>query len=53
MPVGTLAIGKAGAINAAILAVRILALSRPELDSRLRRFYEQEAQKVSTIELEL
>ncbi len=53
VPVGTLAIGKAGAINAAILAVRILALSRPELDDKLRRFYEEEAAKVEGIELEL
>ncbi len=53
VPVGTLAIGKAGAINAAILAVRILALSRPELDEKLRRFYEEEAAKVEALELEL
>ena len=53
VPVGTLAIGKAGAINAAILAVRILALSRPELDDKLRRFYEEEAAKVEALELEL
>ncbi len=53
VPVGTLAIGKAGAINAAILAVRILALSRPELDEALKRFYEAEAAKVAAIELEL
>ena len=53
VPVGTLAIGKAGAINAAILAVRILALSRPELDDKLRRFYEEEAAKVAGIELTL
>ena len=31
IPVGTLAIGKPGAINAALLAVSILAGSRPEL----------------------
>src|SRR5256885_7755621 len=31
IPVGTLAIGKAGATNAALLAIAILALSRPEL----------------------
>lgn len=53
VPVGTLAIGKAGAINAALLAVRILALSRPELDDKLRRFYEEETRKVMAIELEL
>ncbi len=35
IPVGTLAIGKAGAINAGLLAASILALSDPELASRL------------------
>jgi len=35
IPVGTLAIGKAGATNAALLAARILALDRPELRERL------------------
>ncbi|BCP55090.1 N5-carboxyaminoimidazole ribonucleotide mutase [Kaistia sp. 32K] len=35
IPVGTLAIGKAGAINAALLAVSILALNDPELAGRL------------------
>jgi 5-(carboxyamino)imidazole ribonucleotide mutase len=38
IPVGTLAIGKAGAINAALLAIAILSLSRPELRERLRAF---------------
>ena len=40
IPVGTLAIGKAGAINAALLAVAILANSRPDLRERLRSFRE-------------
>src|SRR5204863_4417489 len=35
VPVGTLAIGRAGAINAALLAVEILALKRSELRERL------------------
>ncbi len=35
VPVGTLAIGRAGAINAALLAAAILALSDPALASRL------------------
>ncbi|MEZ4393566.1 MAG: 5-(carboxyamino)imidazole ribonucleotide mutase [Polyangiales bacterium] len=35
VPVGTLAIGKPGAANAALLAARILATSRPELRERL------------------
>jgi len=35
VPVGTLAIGPAGAVNAALLAASVLALSDPELDARL------------------
>lgn len=38
IPVGTLAIGKAGATNAALLAIAILANSRPELREKLRQF---------------
>ena len=38
VPVGTLAIGKAGATNAALLAVAILANSRPELREKLKTF---------------
>ncbi len=38
VPVGTLAIGKAGAINAALLATAILATSRPEFREVLRRY---------------
>jgi 5-(carboxyamino)imidazole ribonucleotide mutase len=40
VPVGTLAIGKAGARNAALLAAGIVALSRPELRQRLRAWRE-------------
>ena len=46
VPVGTLAIGKAGATNAALLAVAILANSRPELRARLVRFREQQTERV-------
>lgn len=46
VPVGTLAIGKAGAVNAALLAVRVLALSRPELRERLERFVAEQVEKV-------
>jgi 5-(carboxyamino)imidazole ribonucleotide mutase len=46
VPVGTLAIGKAGATNAGLLAVSILANSRPELRQMLRAFREEQAQKV-------
>jgi 5-(carboxyamino)imidazole ribonucleotide mutase len=38
IPVGTLAIGKPGAINAALLAAAILALADPKLDRRLEAF---------------
>jgi len=46
IPVGTLAIGKAGAINAALLAVAILANHEPELRSKLRAFREEQTAKV-------
>jgi 5-(carboxyamino)imidazole ribonucleotide mutase len=46
VPVGTLAIGESGAKNAALLAVAILAASRPELREKLRRFREEQAQAV-------
>ena len=46
VPVGTLAIGAAGAANAALLAVRILATRRPDLAEKLRRFHEEQEQKV-------
>ena len=38
VPVATMAIGKAGAINAALYAVAILALTRPELREKLRAY---------------
>ncbi len=46
IPVGTLAIGKAGATNAALLAVAILANQRPELRQKLRAFRAEQAAKV-------
>jgi len=46
VPVGTLSIGKAGAINAALLAASILAASRPELRKRLQEYREQERKRV-------
>jgi 5-(carboxyamino)imidazole ribonucleotide mutase len=46
IPVGALAIGQAGATNAALLAVAILANTRPELRERLRRFREEQTAKV-------
>lgn len=46
VPVGTLAIGPAGAKNAALLAVAILANSRPELRKRLRAFRSKQTNAV-------
>ena len=46
VPVGTLAIGKAGAKNAGLLAVGILATSRPELRERLRQVRAEQTAKV-------
>jgi 5-(carboxyamino)imidazole ribonucleotide mutase len=46
IPVGTLAIGSAGARNAGLLAIAILAGSRPDLKTKLREFREQQAAKV-------
>ena len=46
VPVATLAIGTAGARNAGLLAVRILAASRPELRTKLHEFQERQAADV-------
>jgi len=46
VPVGTLAIGSSGARNAALLAVRILANSRPELRAQLQEFQNNQTSKV-------
>jgi 5-(carboxyamino)imidazole ribonucleotide mutase len=46
IPVGTLAIGPAGARNAALLATAILANKRPELREKLRRFRAEQSEKV-------
>ena len=46
VPVGTLAIGRSGAINAALLAVSILANSRPDLRRKLHNFRAHQARRV-------
>jgi 5-(carboxyamino)imidazole ribonucleotide mutase len=51
IPVGTLAIGKAGATNAALLAVAVLANHDPALREKLRAFREEQATKVRAEEL--
>jgi 5-(carboxyamino)imidazole ribonucleotide mutase len=51
VPVGTLAIGAAGAKNAGLLAVRILAGSRPELREKLHAFHQRQAEQVRNDQL--
>jgi 5-(carboxyamino)imidazole ribonucleotide mutase len=51
IPVGTLAIGKPGAINAALLAIAILANSRPEFRTRLQEFRARQEQQVRGVTL--
>jgi 5-(carboxyamino)imidazole ribonucleotide mutase len=46
VPVGTLAIGRPGAANAALLAIAILAGNRPDLREKLRAFRSEQAEKV-------
>jgi len=46
IPVGTLAIGRAGAVNAALLAAAILALEDEEIGRRVRAFRKEQAQKI-------
>jgi 5-(carboxyamino)imidazole ribonucleotide mutase len=46
IPVATFAIGKPGAVNAALFAVAILAAKRPELQKRLVEFRAEQAAKV-------
>jgi 5-(carboxyamino)imidazole ribonucleotide mutase len=52
IPVGTLAIGKPGAINAALLAVAILANKRPELREQLRKYRAEQGEKIRNEKLE-
>jgi phosphoribosylcarboxyaminoimidazole (NCAIR) mutase len=47
VPVATVAVGKAGARNAAILAAQILALANSKLQERLEHFKEELAEKVA------
>ncbi len=47
IPVATLAIGKAGAINAALFAAQVLSLSRPELGAALRLHRESRRQRIA------
>jgi 5-(carboxyamino)imidazole ribonucleotide mutase len=47
VPVGTLAIGRAGAVNAALLAAAILALGDPATAARLDRWREEQTKTVA------
>jgi 5-(carboxyamino)imidazole ribonucleotide mutase len=51
IPVGTLAIGKPGAINAGLFAVAILANSRPELRQKLHEYRESQEAKIRATKL--
>ncbi len=46
IPVGTLAIGEAGATNAALLAAAVLALADPEIDARLELYRRDQTSSV-------
>src|ERR1700722_16443505 len=46
IPVGTLAVGKAGAVNAALLAIAILATQDSDLKAKLKKFREDQATKI-------
>ena len=46
IPVGTLAIGRAGAVNAALLAAAILGARHPEIREALRRYREEQTENV-------
>lgn len=52
VPVGTVAIGRAGALNAALYAASILGTSRPEILDRLRKYRQQRAEQVAGESLE-
>ncbi|MBA3770825.1 MAG: 5-(carboxyamino)imidazole ribonucleotide mutase [Blastocatellia bacterium] len=53
IPVGTLAIGTAGAKNAALLAISILANSRPELRKKLHAFRSKQTKTVLKTKIKL
>jgi len=46
IPVGTLAIGRAGAVNAALLAIAVLANARPDLRAQLKAFRHEQDRKI-------
>ncbi len=52
IPVGTLAIGKPGATNAALFAIAILANSRPDLKEKLHKFRAEQEKKIRETKLD-
>jgi phosphoribosylaminoimidazole carboxylase PurE protein len=53
IPVATMAVGKAGAKNAGVLAVQILSLSNPELHKKLEEYKKELARQVEEIDKEI
>jgi 5-(carboxyamino)imidazole ribonucleotide mutase len=51
VPVATLAIGQAGATNAALLAVQIIALADPEVRAKFKAYRDEQTRKVLETEL--
>jgi 5-(carboxyamino)imidazole ribonucleotide mutase len=49
IPVGTLAVGKAGAVNAALLAAAVLANKHPQYGEALRKYREEQAKAVLAV----
>ena len=47
VPVATVSIGEAGAVNAAVLALQILATAEPSLRQAIRRYKEEMAEKIA------
>ena len=52
IPVGTLAIGKAGAVNAALLAVSILGVKHPKLREKIRMYRRQQSENILSEKLD-
>jgi phosphoribosylaminoimidazole carboxylase PurE protein len=53
IPVATMAVGKAGAKNAGVLAVQILSLSNPELHKKLEEYKKELARQVEEVDKEI
>jgi len=51
IPVGTVAIGPSGAINAALLALRILSLNDEDIEKKLQAFKEEKRKNILSIKL--